>query len=178
VNRFREFAALCGLNRETHRQQRRIGVMTKSTITRIWIVGFIVFAVGLIMGGINVGLMLAQGGHFVPAASGNGSDFIPNNDSTFWTPLILLIVGFSIAAVGGIVQLAAWIGSLVNTNQLEDKTWFIIMIVCGLAGLGFPLVGFGAMIAYLVAGPDGTRHGPPQATRPVDPPASSLDPSI
>jgi hypothetical protein len=54
------------------------------------------------------------------------------------------------------VQLAAWIGALINTNLLQDKTWFIVLLVGGILGLNFGLLGFAAMVAYLVAGPDGT----------------------
>ena len=42
-------------------------------------------------------------------------------------------------------------GALLNTAQLEDKTWFIVLLVLGL--LSFGLV---AMIAYVIGGPDGT----------------------
>lgn len=51
--------------------------------------------------------------------------------------------------IGGMVS---WIGALLNTSQLTDKTWFVILLVLGL--LSFGLV---AMIAYVIGGPDGTR---------------------
>ena len=53
------------------------------------------------------------------------------------------------AAVG---QLVAWVGAVLNTAQLEDKTWFLVLLVSGLLSVGFV-----AMIAYLVAGPDDPR---------------------
>jgi hypothetical protein len=53
-------------------------------------------------------------------------------------------------AIGGLVS---WIGALLNTAQLEDKTWFIILLVLGLLSFGLF-----AMIAYVIAGPDGTRQ--------------------
>ena len=37
--------------------------------------------------------------------------------------------------------------------QLEDKTWFVLLLVLGLFSFGFV-----AMIAYVVAGPDGTAQ--------------------
>jgi hypothetical protein len=40
------------------------------------------------------------------------------------------------------VQLAAWIGTLVNTYRLEDKTWFAVVLAGGLLGLAFGLLGF------------------------------------
>lgn len=129
--------------------------MARSTVTKTWIAGVIVMAGGLLVGGISLGLMLAFGGHFVPAASGNGSDFVPRYDGYFWTTLSFTITGFIVAAVGGIVQLVAWIGAVVNTSRLQDKTWFAVLLAGGLLGFAFGLVGFAAMVAYVVAGPDG-----------------------
>ena len=59
-----------------------------------------------------------------------------------------MILGGTIAAV------VSWIAALLNTWQLEDKTWFASLLALGL--LGFGVV---AMIAYVVAGPDGTQDG-------------------
>lgn len=129
--------------------------MTKATVTRTWVAGLVVFAAGLIMGGVSLGLMLAYGGQFSAAPSGNGYDFVPSIDGFFWTMVGLMVAGGTIAAAGGIVQLAAWIGALVNAYQLEDRTWFTVLLVGGLLGLAFGLAGFAAMVAYVIAGPDG-----------------------
>jgi hypothetical protein len=134
------------------RKQER---MTKTTITRMWIVGLIVLVAGLLVGGVSLGLMLTLGGTYTAAPSGNGYDFVPIINSFFWTTIGFMIVGFTVAAAGGIVQLAAWIGALVNTYRLEDKAWFIVLLAGGLLGLAFGLIGFATMVAYLVAGPDG-----------------------
>ncbi len=150
--------------------------MTKDTITRTWIAGVIVLAAGLLMGGVSLGLMLAYGGHFTAASNGNGYDFVPTLDGFFWTMVGLMIAGFTIAAVGGIAQLAAWIGALVNTYQMQDKTWFIVLLVGGFLGLSFALVGFAAMVAYLVAGPDGLAVWQPQ-TPPPDLRSATLVPT-
>jgi hypothetical protein len=52
------------------------------------------------------------------------------------------------------------IGAVLNTAQLDDKTWFIVLLVTGVLGLGFFV-----MIAYLLAGPD-DRPTPHRADRP------------
>lgn len=142
--------------------------MSKNSITRIWIAGLIILVAGLVVGGISLWLMLVNGGTWVPAASGNGSEFVPTFNSFFWTTVAFMIAGFTIAAIGGIIQLAAWIGALVNTYQLEDKAWFIVLLAGGLLGLAFGLIAFAAMVAYLVAGPDGMPEGVP-ARRPQTP---------
>lgn len=130
--------------------------MTKPTITKVWLAGVIVLAAGLVAGGVSLGLMLAYGGHFVAAASENGYDFIPSFDPFFWTMVGLMVTGFIIAAAGAIVQLVAWIGALVNTYPLQDKTWFVVLLAGGLLSLVFAPAGFAAMVAYVIAGPDGT----------------------
>lgn len=151
--------------------------MPKPTITKAWLAGLVVLVAGLIVGGVSLGFMLALGGHFVPAPSGNGYDFVPTLDGFFWTMLGLTIGGFVIAAIGGTVQLVAWIGALVNTYRLEDRTWFVVLLVGGLVGLGFALAGFAAMVAYLIAGPDGlTREQPPRTTESMPRP-TALAPS-
>jgi hypothetical protein len=127
--------------------------MNKPTITKIWLAGLIGLVLGLLIGGLGLGLMLAYGGQFTPT-TGNGYEFAPDVSAFFWTTVGLMVVGFTVAAAGGVAQLAAWIGALVNTYQIEDKTWFIVLLAGGLLGLSFGLIGFAAMVAYLVAGPN------------------------
>jgi len=129
--------------------------MTKVTISRIWIAGLIAIAAGLLIGGVGLGLMLAYGGHFTPAATGSGYEFVPTLNGFFWTTVGLMVAGFAVAAAGWAAQLAAWIGALINTYQLEVKIWFFALLAGGLLGLSFGLIQFAAMVAYLVAGPDG-----------------------
>jgi uncharacterized membrane protein len=53
--------------------------------------------------------------------------------------------------IGGFIGgLVSWIGALLNTAELQDKTWFVLLLVLGLLSFGLM-----AMIAYLIAGPDG-----------------------
>ncbi len=148
--------------------------MTKTTITRMWIVGLIVLVAGLLVGGVSLGLMLTLGGAYTAAPSGNGYDFVPTINGFFWTTIGFMIVGFTVAAAGGIVQLAAWIGALVNTYQIEDKAWFIVLLAGGLLGLAFGLIGFATMVAYLVAGPDGIPIRQPNAPIPAAPRSAAL----
>lgn len=57
---------------------------------------------------------------------------------------VLVMIG---AALGLVV---AWIGAVLNTANLADKTWFIVVLVGGLLGVGFLVT-----VAYVIAGPDG-----------------------
>src|SRR5690348_9013357 len=140
--------------------------MNKPTITRIWLGGLIGLALGLLVGGLGLGLLLAYGGQYTPTA-GNGYEFVPTVNAFFWATIVLMAVGVAVAAAGGVAQLAAWIGALVNNYQLEDKAWFIVLLAGGLLGLSFGLIQFAVMVAYLIAGPDGMTLEQPQ--RPAEP---------
>ena len=92
-------------------------------------------------------------------------------------PAIVAALAIIAGVIGGLVS---WIGALLNTAQLEDKTWFFMLLVLGLFSFGLV-----AMIAYVIAGPDGTRRTRPPRTAgfclalgqfvPVDPPSFSRE---
>ena len=149
--------------------------MTKRTITIMWLVG-----IGVMIGGGLLALFtaLALASH-IGALTNNfqpGVTYAP--DSTFWALVSFIILG-GIAVLGGFVtQFVAWIGAVINTNRLVDKTWFNVLLWVGVAGIvlnfigGFgTLLGWGLMIAYLVGGPDGMAVEPMMLrTTPVEPP--------
>lgn len=136
--------------------------MTKSTVTKTWIAGLVVLAAGLVAAMVGVALMLAYGGTFTQATDPNQMKFVPDYSGFFWTTIWVIVLGGILAAVGGIVQLAAWIGALVNSYLLPDKTWFAVVLIGGVLGLAFGLIGFGAMVAYVIAAPDGALYRKPQ----------------
>src|SRR5262249_52942319 len=120
------------------------------TVTQLFVAAIAAFGVGLVLGIAALSAALASdaidlgGPHFIDVNGGSGA----------WTALGLVIVG-SLGLVGGtVVGGGSWIGALVNTWQLEDKLWFASLLALGLLGLGVF-----AMIAYVVAGPDGTKQG-------------------
>jgi hypothetical protein len=132
-----------------------VSEMRKSTVVRSWLAGVVLLAGGLLLAGIAIGLMLGFAGTFNPSPSGQGYEFEPVLNGFFWTTVGGIVLGGVLAAIGGLVQLAAWIGALVNTYQLEDRTWFGVLLAGGLIGFAVGLVGFAAMLAYVIAGPDG-----------------------
>ena len=75
------------------------------------------------------------------------------NESAFgWAMIVLAMVG-TLAMIGGAIgQFVAWIGAVLNTARLEDKTWFVVLLLLGLFSFGFI-----AMLIYVIAGPDGTE---------------------
>jgi len=107
--------------------------MSKPTITRLFVGAIVAVAAGLV-------LVLAA----VWAAF--ASDLL--------VTVTLVVVGSLAMLAGAVAAVVSWIGALLNTAQLEDKTWFVSLLVLGLLGVGVL-----AMVAYVLAGPDGTSRG-------------------
>jgi hypothetical protein len=149
--------------------------MTKRTITILWLVGAGVLVVGGLM---TLFSSLALASHIGTLTDNYqpGVNMVP--DGYFWTLVSFIVLGGVAVVGGGIVQFVAWIGSVINTNRLVDKTWFNILLWCGIVGIVLgPLFGLGAlfwwglMIAYLVGGPDGMAIEPMMLrATPTEPP--------
>ncbi len=121
--------------------------MSKPLITKLFfaslmalVAGAIALVVALVWAFAN-GVFVMDGPHLVGVeTSGIG-----------WSLVGLAIVGVLAAMGGAIGQFVAWIGAVLNTSHLEDKTWFVLLLVLGLLSFGFV-----AMLVYVVVGPDGT----------------------
>lgn len=131
--------------------------MSKATVVRIF-VGSVLALFG--------GLFLSFAAMIAASATGalvmSGPDVTGVENSAFgWSMVGLAIVGF-IAMVGGAIgQLLAWIGAVINTAQLPDKTWFVVLLILGLLSFGFV-----AVLAYVLVGPDGTVPSSSRASTP------------
>jgi DNA-binding CsgD family transcriptional regulator len=127
----------------------RRSTMSKSGVTRLFVGSVAAFIAAVVLGIVAMAAAFG-GGAFVM----DGPDVVGVNSSAFtWTMIALAalaLVAMICAAIGGLV---AWIGALLNTAQLEEKTWFVLLLVLGLLSFGFV-----AMVAYVLAGPDGTRQ--------------------
>ncbi len=154
--------------------------MTKRTITIWWLVGL-----GVMIGGGLLALFssLALASHI--GAFTNNFQYTPYvPDGYFWTLVSLIILG-GLAVLGGIiVQFVAWVGAVLNTNRLADKTWFNVLLWVGIAGFVLSLfgglgalVGISLMIVYLVGGPDGTVSELPSWTAVPKEPPKTLAPT-
>jgi hypothetical protein len=121
--------------------------MSKRSITRLFVGAVVAIGLGLILGVAALSAALASdaidlGGRWGVEVSGGAGA---------WTAFGLVIAG-SLAILGGTVAaVVSWLAALWNTWQLEDKLWFASLLVLGLIGCGVF-----AMIAYAVAGPDGS----------------------
>jgi hypothetical protein len=124
--------------------------MSKGTITRLFVAGVVAVVVGLALGLAALGSALAS-----DAVDFGGTYLVDVNGGTgAWIALGLVLAGALVFLGGTAVAVVSWAGALLNTWQLEEKTWFGALLALGL--LGFGVV---AMIAYVVAGPDGTMKG-------------------
>ncbi len=142
--------------------------MEKHTITKIWLVGLLIILAGGVVSAVSVGFWLA---HVVNVTAGHRL-FVPDN--FFWTTMTIIGLG-GIIGVGGLtVQLVAWIGAVLNSHRLADKSWFKVIIWVGIVGIvTSPIFGLGGLIwwgvtvAYLIGGSDGMAVKQPRTETPA-----------
>lgn len=116
--------------------------MSKATVTRLFIGGGLAVIAGAI-------LAIAA----VAIANANGA-------------LLPLGIVSGIAIAGGLIAgRIAWIGALLNTWQLQSKTWFAVLLLLGIFNFGFF-----AMVVFLVAGPDGASGAAVRTSKPASRP--------
>jgi hypothetical protein len=129
--------------------------MKKSVIKQLFIGSLVAFGTGLL-------LLLAAAAVGVASSSFimNGPDVAGIQATPLaWSMVAVASLAILVMAAAGVTQLIAWIGAVLNTAKLEDKTWFLVLLLLGLASFGFVAVG-----VYVIAGPDGTA---PVPQRPV-----------
>jgi hypothetical protein len=120
--------------------------MSKAIVTRLFVGAGLAMIAGAVLAFLAWGIAIA-GNVFVM----DGSDIVGMRSSALaWSSLGLGVAGL-LAFTGGLIAgLVSWIGALLNTWQLDSKAWFIGLLLLGIFNFGFF-----AMVAYLIAGPDG-----------------------
>lgn len=122
--------------------------MFKSAITRLFIGGGIAIIAGAMLAIAAIWIAIANDVFVM-----NGPDIVGlQGGAVAWSLLGFSIIGGIVVVVGFIAGFVAWIAALVDTWQLESKAWFAGLLLLGIFNLGFF-----AMIAYLIAGPDTTE---------------------
>jgi hypothetical protein len=133
--------------------------MSKSAITRLFVGGVVAVVAGVILAAAAFLWALSAG-----VFTWDGADITGVTGTGALGGLIAAgIVAVLAMAGGAIAGLVAWIGALINTVALDDKTWFVLLLVLGLLSFGFI-----AMIAYVIAGPDSTQPQPQREPRQVN----------
>jgi len=129
--------------------------MKKTVVTRLFVGSLIAIGAGLVLL-LGAGAVAAASSSFVM----NGPDVAGIQATPLaWGMVAVASLAMLVMAAAGVTQLIAWIGAVLNTAKLEDKTWFIVLLLLGLVSFGFV-----AMAVYVIAGPDGTA---PVAQRPL-----------
>ena len=123
--------------------------MAKATVTRIFMGSVAAVIAGAILAFVAVWIAYANGAFVMRGPDVVGIQSTPGS----WA-ILGVVIAAGLAMLAGVIGgLVAWIGALLNTAQLEDKSWFLILLIVGLFSFGLV-----AMIAYVIAGPDGTRQ--------------------
>ena len=130
--------------------------MPRATVMRLFVGSILAVVAGTIVGFAAV-IAGYAGGAFVM----DGPDVVGiHGTAASWTMIAVLVIGLLAIVAGAVAGLVSWIGALLNTAQLPDKTWFVVLLVLGIWNLGFI-----AMLAYAVAGPDERLVGSVPATQ-------------
>ena len=123
--------------------------MSKQTVTRLFVGSLIAVVVGIVFAVVGAALAFASGAFVI-----SGQDLTTVEPIRLTATAIVSITVGALGIIGGAIgQFVAWIGAVINTSKLEDKTWFILLLVLGLLSFGFI-----AMLVYVLAGPDGTHQ--------------------
>jgi hypothetical protein len=132
----------------------RIPALSKAAVTRLFVGGILAGAAGVVLG--LAALWAAFDGGVIVV--GGPEVVTVNGGSAAWTVIGLVVAAWLAFAGGALAILVSWIGALLNTVHLEDKTWFAALLVLGLVSFGLV-----AMVGYVLFGPDGTRRPLAQA---------------
>jgi hypothetical protein len=131
--------------------------MTKSLVTKIFMGSLIAIVAGVFLIAAGFLIALAAGTFVMDGPDVTGFELSSSTPAA----LALALLGVVGMIAGGVGQFVAWIGAVVNTSRLDDKTWFVVLLVLGLLSFGFI-----AMVIYLLAGPDGTASPREVSQRP------------
>jgi hypothetical protein len=133
--------------------------MTRSLIIKLFWGSIIGLVAGLVLMGVTAALAISNDIFVMsgPDVTGIRSGVLS------WALLGLMALAVFVLLFAAAAHFVAWIGAVLNTAHLPDKTWFVVLLVVGL--LGFVFI---ATIAYVIAGPDGLKateeaSAPPQA---------------
>jgi hypothetical protein len=122
--------------------------MTKSMVVKLFWGSLIGLVAGLVLVGITFALAISNDIFVMSGLDVTGI----KSGALSWTLLGLMGLAMLILLFAAVAHFVAWIGAVLNTAQLPDKTWFVVLLVVGLLGLVFI-----ATVAYVIAGPDGVK---------------------
>lgn len=122
--------------------------MTKSSIVKLFWGSLIGLIAALVLTGITLAIAISNEIFIMSGPDVTGI----KPGALSWTLLGLVLLAMLILLLAAVAQFVAWIAAVLNTANLPDKTWFVVLLVVGLFGLFFI-----ATVAYVIAGPDGVK---------------------
>jgi hypothetical protein len=122
--------------------------MTKSTVVKLFWGSLIGLFAGLVLMVVSCALAISKHIFIMSGPDVTGI----KTGALSWTLLGLMALALLLLLFAAVAHFVAWIGAVLNTAQLPDKTWFVVLLVVGLLGLVFI-----ATVAYVIAGPDGVK---------------------
>lgn len=133
--------------------------MLKTTVSRLFLGGALAVITGSILTVAAIWIAIANDVFVM-----NGPDIVGLNGSALAWSLLVIAGAGSVAVIAGfVVGFVSWIGALLNTSQLQGKRWFVGLLLLGIFNLGIF-----AMIAYVLAGPDGATGSRVSGTRAME----------
>ena len=119
--------------------------MSKSVMARRLLGGVVAFAVGLALGQASIAFGQAAG------------VYVTDGDAIFdlrVAPVGLIVVGIASASAvtllaGALTVVVLWAAALANARTAARTGWFWLVLILGVLTLGV-----GALVTYLIAGPD------------------------
>jgi hypothetical protein len=123
-------------------------MMTRSLIIKLFWGSLLGGVAGLVLLGVSIALAISNNIFVMSGPDVTGV----KSGALSWTLLSLMGLAIFVLLFAAVAHFVAWIGAVLNTANLPDKTWFIVLLVLGLLGLVFI-----ATIAYVIAGPDGVK---------------------
>lgn len=121
--------------------------MSKTTVTQLFVGATLAVVAGLVLGVAALVAALADGAVAVGGPDGFSVDGGAFAGMVIWLTIASLLIGG-----GALAAIVSWIGALLDTMRLVDKTWFVFLLVAGLLSFGWI-----AMAAYVLAGPNDPR---------------------
>jgi hypothetical protein len=126
--------------------------MSKHANTRLFEVAVAFVVAGSVTAAAVVIVALANG-----AITLGGAQHVTFDPGLVASAIVGLAVATVLTGIGTIAAVISWAGALLNTSRLEDKTWFAAILVLGIVSLGWL-----AMVAYVLRGPDSTGRAAPR----------------
>lgn len=120
--------------------------MSKPSVTRLFFASLAAAGLGAVIATASIWTAIANDVFVL-----RGADIVGIQGSVLAVVLLGVALAGAITFTAGLVGgFVAWIGALLATARLQRPTWFLALLILGVFNLGFL-----AMIAYVIAGPDG-----------------------